>query len=129
MHGDAEFFLVSFFWASFGLQVLTWAWRAPVWLPSACSPSPGWPGGCCQVRTTDGSQEAPAPGIPSKRLGNDFSISQLLFDFRFFHESVSPRQLGIPLESFRNFTNIRGDIQHFVFFCKKKSENLVSDFL
>jgi hypothetical protein len=97
MHGDAEFFLVSFYWASFCLQVLTWAWRAPVWLPSACSPSPGWPGGCCQVMPTDGSQEAPAPGIPSKRLGNDFSIYHILkgsmtqnFRVHFFHDAIPP---------------------------------------
>jgi hypothetical protein len=38
-----------------------------------------------------------------------------IFDFRFFHESVSSRPLSIPLGPFRIFTKILGDILNFVF--------------
>jgi hypothetical protein len=34
-----------------------------------------------------------------------------IFDFWFFHESVSPKPLSIPLGSFRIFSKIRGDIR------------------
>jgi hypothetical protein len=34
-----------------------------------------------------------------------------IFDFWFFHESVSPKHLGIPLRPFRIFSKIRGDIR------------------
>jgi hypothetical protein len=33
------------------------------------------------------------------------------FDFCFFHESVSPKLLSIPLGPFRIFSKIRGDIR------------------
>jgi hypothetical protein len=33
-----------------------------------------------------------------------------IFDFWFFHESVSPKPLSIPLGPFRIFSKIRGDI-------------------
>jgi hypothetical protein len=36
-------------------------------------------------------------------------------DFRFFHESVSPVPLNIPLGPFRNFKKICGDIRNFMF--------------
>ncbi len=34
-----------------------------------------------------------------------------IFDFSFFHESVSPKLLSIPLGQFRIFSKIRGDIR------------------
>jgi hypothetical protein len=34
-----------------------------------------------------------------------------IFDFWFFHESVSPKNLSIPLRPFRIFSKIRGDIR------------------
>ncbi len=34
-----------------------------------------------------------------------------IFDFRFFHESVSPKHLSIPLRPFRNFSKILGGIR------------------
>ncbi len=34
-----------------------------------------------------------------------------IFDFRFFHESVSPKPLRIPFRPFRIFSKIRGDIR------------------
>ncbi len=37
------------------------------------------------------------------------------FDFRFFHESVSPGPLNIPLGQFRFLSKIRGDINELMF--------------
>jgi hypothetical protein len=34
-----------------------------------------------------------------------------IFDFRFFHGSVSPKHLSIPLRPFQIFSKIRGDIR------------------
>jgi hypothetical protein len=34
-----------------------------------------------------------------------------IFDFWFFHESVSPKHLSMPLRPFRIFSKIRGDIR------------------
>jgi hypothetical protein len=34
-----------------------------------------------------------------------------IFDFWFFHESVSPKPVSIPLGSFQIFSKIRGDIR------------------
>ncbi len=39
-----------------------------------------------------------------------------IFDLRFFHESVSPRPISIPLGPFRIFSKIRGDIHELMFF-------------
>ncbi len=38
-----------------------------------------------------------------------------IFDFRFFHESVSPRPPSIPLGPFWIFLKIRGDIREWIF--------------
>ncbi len=37
-----------------------------------------------------------------------------MFDFRFFHESVSTGPLRIPFEGFRFFSKIRGDIREWM---------------
>ncbi len=38
-----------------------------------------------------------------------------IFDFIFFHESVSPRPPSIPLEPFWIFSKLRGDIRKLLF--------------
>ncbi len=38
-----------------------------------------------------------------------------IFDFNFFHKSVSPGPLSIPLGRFRIFSKIRGDIREWMF--------------
>ncbi len=38
-----------------------------------------------------------------------------IFDFRFFHEPVSPRPPSIPLGPFWIFSKIRGDIREWIF--------------
>ncbi len=38
-----------------------------------------------------------------------------IFDFRFFHESVSPRPPSIPLGPLWIFSKIRGDIREWIF--------------
>jgi hypothetical protein len=47
------------------------------------------------------------PTVTSSLKGQCHEIS----DFWFFHESVSPKPLSIPIGSFRIFSKIRGDIR------------------
>jgi hypothetical protein len=44
------------------------------------------------------------------RASNVKGHCQEIFDFWFFHESVSPKPLSIPLGPFLIFSKIRGDI-------------------
>ena len=46
-----------------------------------------------------------------------------IFDFWFFHESVSPKPLSVPLGWFRIFSKIRGDIGSSRFATGHKSFN------
>ncbi len=51
------------------------------------------------------------PGVPVWLKG----VWHEIFDFRFFHESVSPRPQSIPLGPFWIFSKICGDIHEWIF--------------
>jgi hypothetical protein len=50
-----------------------------------------------------------------------------IFDFRFFHESLSPKPLNIPLGSFRSFLKICLDIRSSRWHRWQREKNLQSE--